>query len=583
MSDTIPAPVLTLAEANALLTAPGGRFEMGEEVIGGQRLRVFTGAHASLRALFDASARFGTREYLVHEDERVTYDAFRRAAIRLARRLQAEGVVPGDRVAIVMRNMPEWFVAFYAAVLTGAIVTPLNGWWIGPELEYGLANSGAKLAIVDPERLAVLLPHLDACPELVRMLVARAGSLPGDARLSRLEDAIGCPADWASLPLDEVPAIAFHPDDAVAIFYTSGTTGKPKGAVASHRNILSNIPAVALGGIRAMIRWGAPLPPVVDPLTLPQRVNLLAVPLFHATGMVTQLVIALNAGTKVVMMRRWHAAEAAKLIETERVTATGGVPTIAWQLLEQAERGEADLTSLSAIAYGGAPAAAELTRRLKAQFPALQMATGWGMTETMATMTSAMMQEYETHPSSAGSPSPVNDLQIRDPDDGKTVLPIGTVGELWARGPQVVKGYWNRPEANAETFVAGWLRTGDLARLDEEGFLYIVDRAKDMVIRGGENIYCLEVENAIYEHPDVMDAAVVGIPHQVLGEEPAAVVRVRAESAVSEADLIAHVAARIARFKVPVKVLFLGADLPRNPNGKILKSELRTMFAATEG
>lgn len=575
----IPEPVLSLADANALLTAPGARFEIGEAVIGGQSLRVFTGIPRSLRQVFDDCARFGQREYLVYEDERITYDAFRRAAIQLALRLQAEGVVRGDRVAIVMRNLPEWFVAFYGAVLAGAIVTPLNAWWTGFELEYGLSNSGAKVAIVDPERLTVMLPHLEACPDLARILVARAEGLPDDARVAALEDAIGHPIDWAGLPLAEAPDIAPEPDDDAAIFYTSGTTGKPKGAIGSHRNILSNIFAAALPGVRAMIRWGAPLPPVSDPTTLPQRVNLLAVPLFHATGMVGQLVIAPNAGTKVVLMRRWNAAEAVRLIEQERVTVTGGVPTIAWQLLEEAEATEADLSSLLSITYGGAPAAAELTRRIKARFPSVQMGTGWGMTETMATMTSAMAREYETHPASAGPPVPVNDLQIRDPEDGVTLLPVGQVGELWARGPQVVKGYWNRPEATTETFVNGWLRTGDLARLDEEGYLYIVDRAKDMVIRGGENIYCLEVENALFEHADVMDAAVVGVPHVVLGEEPAAVVRLRAGSSASEQDLMTHVGARIARFKVPVRILFVTDDLPRNPNGKIMKSELRTLFA----
>ena len=262
---------------------------------------------------------------------------------------------------------------------------------------------------------------------------------------------------------------------------------------------------------------------------------------------------------------------------------TGGVPTIAWQLLEEAENSAADLSSLTSISYGGAPAAAELTRRIKARFPSVRMATGWGMTETLATFTSASGMEYETHPDSAGTLVPVNDLQIRDARDGVTVLPIGTVGELWARGPQVVKGYWNRPDANAETFVDGWLRTGDLGRVDEEGYLTLVDRAKDMVIRGGENIYCLEVETAIYEHPDILDAAVIGIPHRVLGEEPAAVVRLKPGSDVTQEELKDHVAARIARFKVPVSILLLDENLPRNANGKIMKAQLRDMFAKEAG
>lgn len=573
-------PIMSIAEANALLTAPEGRFPMKQVVVNGQSYMVFDGVPETFRELFDATATFAAREYLVYEDERVTYDAFRRAVVALANRLVDEGVGKGDRVAIVMRNLPEWFVAFYGAALAGAIVTPLNGWWTGPELEFGLADSGARLAIVDDRQMASILPHLDACPALERVFVSRHDApLPVDQRLARLEDLIGKPDQWGALPTGELPGIAFHPDDDVAILYTSGTTGRPKGAVASHRHILNNINAVPLPIMRAMIRWGQPLPPVLDPLDAPQRVNLVAVPLFHATGLVTQLILAAHGGYKVVMMPRWNASEAVRLIERERVNVTGGVPTIAWQLLEEAENTTADLSSLVSIAYGGAPAAAELTRRLKARFPPIRMGTGWGMTETLATFTTASGLEYETHPDTAGTAVPGNELQIRDPDDGVTLLPTGEVGEVWARGPQVVSRYWNRPEASAETFVKGWLRTGDLGKLDEEGYLTLVDRAKDMVIRGGENIYCLEVENAIYEHPDVMDAAVVGIPHPVLGEEPAAVVRIVAGSRADEDELRQHVAARIAKFKVPVRVLFLEENLPRNANGKIMKAELRAMFA----
>ncbi len=580
MSEKRADPVMSIDAANDLLTRPGGRFEIRKEMIRGREYRVFAAGPHTIRELFDHCAIFADREYLIYEGERVTYDAFRHAALALALRLQAQGVQRGDRVAIVMRNLPELFVAFYGAVLAGAIATPLNSWWTGPELEFALVDSGCRVAIVDPERFAIVQPHLDACAALERVLVTRSeGALPADQRIARLEDAIGAAADWASLPQSAPPDIAFSPDDDVAILYTSGTTGRPKGAVVSHRAIVSNIHAVALPVMRAMIRWGEPLPPAVDPLTAPQRVNLVAVPLFHATGLITQMALAPYGGHKVVMMRRWNAAEAVHLIERERVNVTGGVPTIAWQLLEEAENSAADLSSLASIAYGGAPAAAELTRRIKARFPSVRMATGWGMTETLATFTSASGREYETHPDSAGPPIPINDLQIRDPQDGVTVLPAGAVGELWARGPQVVRGYWNRPEANAGTFVDGWLRTGDLGRMDEEGYLTIVDRAKDMVIRGGENIYCLEVETAIFEHPDVLDAAVIGIPHQTLGEEPAAVVRLAADSDVTEDALKAHVAARIARFKVPVSVRFMDENLPRNASGKIMKAQLRDMFA----
>jgi long-chain acyl-CoA synthetase len=581
MTTEFPAPVLTLAEANALLTAPGGRFETVEVEIRGQRYRTFKDTPATLRTVFERSAMFADREFLIHDDERITYDAFRRATLALCRRLIDDGLRPGDRAGIIMRNMPEWIVAYYAILLAGGIVTPLNSWWTGRELEFGLTESGCRMAIADPERLAVIRPHLDACPELARVYVARAGAgqAEGDPRVVRLETVIGAPADWAGLPMDEIPDIPMNPDDDAAILFTSGTTGRPKGAVATHRNILGNIPAIAFGVIRSAIRWGAPVPPAVDPVTAPQRVNLATVPLFHATGMVTQVVIAPWSGFKVVMMRKWDAAQAVEIIARERVTVVGGVPTIAWQLVEQAEQSDVDLSSLMSITYGGAPAAAELTRRIRARFPQVGMSTGWGMTETTATATSVSGLEYETHAGTAGCAVPVNELQIRDPEDGVTVLPTRTTGELWMRGPQVVRGYWNRPDATAETFVDGWLRTGDLAWMDEEGYVTIADRAKDMIIRGGENIYCLEVENAIYEHPDVLDAAVVGIPHPRLGEVPGAVIRLCRGSQATAADLSAFVAERIARFKVPERILFLEENLPRNANGKPLKNELRDMFA----
>lgn len=265
-----------------------------------------------------------------------------------------------------------------------------------------------------------------------------------------------------------------------------------------------------------------------------------------------------------------------QLIERERVTSAGGVPTIAWQLIEHPARERYDLSSLEIVSYGGAPAASELVRRIKAAFPNSAPGSGWGMTETSATHTHHMAEDYEHRPDSCGPALPVSEIKVAGPS-GET-LPPGEVGELWGAGPNIVKGYWKKPQATAETFVDGWVRTGDLARIDEEGFCYIVDRAKDMLIRGGENIYCVEVENALFEHPAVMDAALVGIPHHSLGEEPAAVVMLKPGAEASEAELRGFVAGRLAGFKVPVAVRFWPEPLPRNPNGKILKAELKTLF-----
>jgi long-chain acyl-CoA synthetase len=568
---------MSIAAAHAQLTAPGARLEIEEKVIRGIPTKVWKNAPPTLRDVF-LNGRAFDREFIVYEDDRATYEGFARASIRLARRLQAEGVEKGDRVAVIMRNLPEWPVAFFAGILTGAIVTPLNAWWTGPELQYGLADSGAKVAIVDDERLERIAPHLDECPQLKRVFVSRLEAAPADPRIVRLENVIGPVNGWGALPDEPLPDVALGPEDDATILYTSGTTGKPKGALGTHRNMTSNIGAGGIAAARNFLRAGQPLPES-DPHKLPQRTTLLVVPLFHATGLSATLGPTVNAGGKIVLMRRWEAEKAMRLIEREKVNATGGVPTIAWQLIEHPARPNYDLSTLQAVTYGGAPSAPELVRKIREVFPASQPGNGWGMTETTATFTSHLGPDYEQRPDSAGPAAPVGEMQIRDPADGKTVLAAGAVGELWVKGPQVVKGYWNKPEATAETFVDGWLRTGDLARIDEEGFLFIIDRAKDMLIRGGENIYCVEVENVLYEHPAVMDAALVGIPHKTLGEEPAAVVHLRPGGQATEAELRGLVRARLAAFKVPVKVVFWPETLPRNANGKILKTELKKVFA----
>ncbi|HEY8615521.1 class I adenylate-forming enzyme family protein [Phenylobacterium sp.] len=569
---------MSIAEAHRQLTQPGARFEIEELTIRGIPTKVWKNAPPTLRDVFLNARAFKDRQFVVYEEDRATYEAFARATIALAHQLRADGVGKGDRVAVIMRNLPEWPVAFFAGVLCGAIVTPLNAWWTGAELEYGLADSGTKVALVDDERLERITPHLDACPELKRVYVARLGSEPADPRVRRLEDVVGPVNGWSQLPDRPLPDVEIGPEDDATILYTSGTTGRPKGALGTHRNMTSNIGAGGVSAARNFLRAGEPLPES-DPHKLPQRCTLLVVPLFHATGLSATLGPTMNAGGKLVFMRKWEAEPAMRIIEREKVNATGGVPTIAWQLIEHPARENYDLSSLQAVTYGGAPSAPELVRKIAETFPGSQPGNGWGMTETTATFTSHLGKDYENRPDSAGPAAPVGEMQIRDPSDGKTVLAAGAVGELWVKGPQVVKGYWNKPEATAETFVEGWLRTGDLARIDEEGFLFIIDRAKDMLIRGGENIYCVEVENVLYEHPDVMDAAIVGAPHQTLGEEPAAVVHLRPGGQATEQELRELVRSKLAAFKVPVKVIFWPEPLPRNANGKILKTELKKVVA----
>ena len=566
---------ISLKEAHERLTAPGQPYEMAEALIGGRRQRVWRNAPASLREIFIASRVFEGREFLVYEDERITYRGFGAAVRALAAQLQADGVVKGDRVAIAMRNLPEWPVAFFAAVSLGAIATPLNAWWMGVELEYGLKDSEAKVAILDGERLERLEALLPGCEALQTVYVARAMG-KRDSAVRDLLDVLGPTGSWEALQAPDLPQIQVQPDDPATLLYTSGTTGAPKGALGTHRNMCSNIMASGIAAARNLVRQGLE-PPKADPLTAPQRVTLLAIPLFHATGCSANLCPLVNAGGKLVLMHRFDAGRALELIERERVTATGGVPTIAWQLVEHPDRERFDLSSLLQVTYGGAPSAPDLVRRLREVLPQALPGNGWGMTETTATFSSHLGAEYEARPDSCGPAAPVGDMRIVDPATLQD-LPPGSVGELWVRGPQVVQSYWNKPAATAETFVDGWLRTGDLARLDEEGYCYIVDRAKDMLIRGGENIYCVEVENVLYDHPDVMDAALVGVPHRTLGEEPAAVVHLRPGGRATEDELRDFVRGRLAAFKTPVRIAFWPEPLPRNANGKILKGELRQVF-----
>jgi long-chain acyl-CoA synthetase len=567
-------PAMSIEQAHALLTAPGTMLEVGEGEVRGVKMKIWKNAPPTLKEVFLLSAAFGPRTYLVSDDERATIAEFRSAAAKFSHQLIADGVKPGDRVALIMRNLPEWPVAFFGAILAGAIITPLNAWWTGSELEYGLTNSGSSIAVMDVERYERVREHLDNCPDLRKVYVSRSKEEIADPRVARLESVLGGTADWKTIGEVAIPDISYGPDDDAAIFYTSGTTGLPKGAVISHRNIISNMFNSASAQARAFLRRGE-APPAPDP-TAPPKAFLISVPFFHATGCFAIMIPSLMAGNKVVMQRRWDVDQALEIMQREKVTHFGGVPTIAWQVLEHPRVNEYDLSSVEGCAYGGAPAAPELVKRLKERFPSSAPSQGWGMTETSATAVSNTGEDYERKPASTGVPSATGEVKIVG--EGDRELPRGEVGELWYKGPIVVRGYWQNEQATAETFVDGWIKTGDLAKIDDEGFVYIVDRAKDMLIRGGENIYCVEVENALYDHPAVMDAAVIGKPHLTLGEEPLAVVYLKPGMAATSDELRHFVAQKLAAFKVPVEVIFWPETLPRNANGKIVKRELKTQI-----
>jgi len=568
-------PVVSIAEAHARLTAPGARFETEEVTVFGVKTRSWKNAPATIRDLLVLARSHKDREFLIYENDRVTYAAFYRAVSKLAQEFRAQGVQKGDRVAIAMRNLPEWAVAFFAATVCGAIVTPLNAWWTAPELEYGLTDSGAKIAIVDAERYARIAECANRCPDLERIYVARASEALTHPKAAQLEALLGAPNAWADIPEAPLPSEHLVGEDDATIFYTSGTTGKPKGALGTHRNMMTNALTGACVQHRSFLRRGEP-PPVPSPAD-PQRVVLLVVPLFHVTGFNAWLIPAMFNGSKLVLMRKWDADKAMEIIQRERVTQAGGVPTIAWQLLEHPAREQYDLSSLVFLSYGGAPSAPELVRRIKTVFPLAYPMNGWGMTEVSGGFMGNHGEDYQNRPDSCGPAPAVGEIKVMNAE-GTKELPRGEVGELWVKGPQVIKGYWKNPEATAQTFIDGWVKTGDVARIDDEGFCFLVDRAKDMLIRGGENIYCIQVESVLYEHPAVMDAAVVGIPHRTLGEEAGAVVHLKPGIRATEEELRAFCATKLASFQVPVKVKFWNEPLPRNPAGKILKKELKSAF-----
>jgi long-chain acyl-CoA synthetase len=379
------------------------------------------------------------------------------------------------------------------------------------------------------------------------------------------------------VPADaRLPEVELDPDDDATIFYTSGTTGRSKGAPGTPRNICSNLLSLVFSSARAAMRAGTQGADGPAP-DRSQNAYLLSVPFFHATGCHSVLVANLAYGGKIVVMHRWDPERALELIERERVTTFGGVPAMVWQVLESSSFATRDVSSVKSIGYGGAPAPPELVRRIEAMFPGRTPSNGYGLTETSSITTMNAGVDYLARPDSVGVPVPVCEVKVVD-EEGAT-LPVGEVGELWIKGPNVVKGYWNKPEATAASFSDGWLHSGDVARLDEEGFVYIVDRAKDMVIRGGENVYCAEVESALFEHPAVTDAAVFGVPHHVLGEEVAAVVRLKDGASATADELRRHVGERLAAFKVPTHIYFRERELPRNPAGKVLKRELRDELA----
>ena len=562
MSDTLVlAPeAITRAAALAELTAPGQPYELEHIVAGGAPIRAFRNAPTNLGQLF-AETR-SDKPFIVYGDERWTYDEAWRDAARIGQLLTTEyGVRKGDRVAISMRNFPEWILAFTAVTSIGAVAVAMNALWRPDEMEYGLRDSGAKVFFADPERLDRLA---ETSPDLEVAVIAVRPRAPHPTapNMKDLLAGVG-PAD--------MPAADVHPDDPATIFYTSGSTGRPKGVVSSHRNILSALLSWELEGQAAMKVLG-----VTPPAPAEQPATLLAVPLFHVTGSHAVYLSSYRAQRKLVCMYKWNPAEAAALIEAERITSFVAPAAMTGDLVRIARQSDKDLSSLVSVGGGGAPRAPEQVKQIGASFGKAMPNTGWGMTETNSIGTGIGGLAYLERPASSGRCAPVLDLKVID-EAGKE-LPAGERGELLVRGASVFRGYWNRPEVNAEVFIDGWFRTGDVAYLDDEGFLFIVDRIKDLIIRGGENIGCGQVEAAMVLHPLVHEAAVYAVPDERLGEEVGATLY--AEPSLDVAELKHFLADHLARFEVPRYIRVSTEPLPRTASGKILKRELRAEAVA---
>ena len=551
----------------AEMTKPGGPFEITEVDIGGSKVRAYVNAPSSMRMMLEMTRGYGDRDFLVYGEDRVTFAQHLELVAGLAKWLaDHHGVGKGDRLAIGMRNYPEWLVAFWAPQVLGAITVPLNAWWSEAELRYALDDAGVSFAIVDGERYERMVHDL-AELKVPTIVVRHDGEVA--------EGAVHWSAVLAELDRSgELPDVSIEPDDPSTILYTSGTTGHPKGAIGTHRNHMATFMNTALNGALDQALAG---PPRQDaPANQPSM--MVTFPFFHIGG-INLLCMGTGFGLKLVLQYKWNLVEALELIQRERITSFAAVPMILRQLVESPLCAEYDLSSLTMVTGGAAAVPPDLVGGIGRTFgPNVKPATAYGLTEASGAATVHPAADYVGRTTSVGRAHPVVDVHVVDPETGQR-LPTGSIGELWVHGPTVVAGYWNKPEATEAAFTDGWFHTGDLGYLDEEGFVYIVDRIKDMVIRGGENVYCAEVEAVLFEHPAVADVAIVGIPHRELGEQVAAVVQLREGASASADELKQHVAAQLAYFKVPEHVFFRDESLPRTATGKVLKRDLRNELA----
>jgi len=543
-------------ETLAGVTAPGGRLVIDHDELG----RAFVANFPGTLPLFFKTfcALNGQVEAMVAGDERLTFGDLDHWSDKLAKALVTRGIEKGDRVAIAMRNCPAWVVCHMAILKAGGVSTLLNGWWEADEMRHAVELTEPRLILADAPRAKRIAEHCGQV-ETVSLPIER----PIGEALAELLDGAHESA--------ELPAVT--PDDEATILFTSGSTGEAKGALSTHRAVTTGVYAYSTGLIvlkDILISEGkAPAPPR----------TLLSVPLFHVTGEVPVLLNSFVVGRGLIVMPKWDAGEALRLIEKEHITYFVGVPTMSLELMNHPDRGKYDLSSLTDITGGGAPRPVSHVERLQKTFPNSQPALGYGLTETNAVGCANFWGNYAAKPASTGREQiPFVEVAILGADD--VHLPANERGEIGIRTAANIKCYWCNPEATAAAFTAdGFLRTGDIGYLDDDRYLFIVDRKKDIIIRGGENISAAEVEAAFYGNPDIAEAAVFGAPDERLGEVPVAILHCRDGSALDETGLREFLQGKLAAFKIPARMIFSAEPLPRLGTGKIDRVELKEKYA----
>lgn len=547
------------------LMAPGAPYEVVTTSVMGQDMRVFKNAPQTLMEIFQQARDHSAAEFLVLEETRLTFDAFFDHVDRLAGWLQNEAnIIAGQSVAVCMKNCPEWMAAFVAILNIGGVPVSVNSRGEGAVMLQAIVDADSVFVIADAKRLTALESAGCKLPAICVGDVSKRGDVtPYSAVMTS-------PPDYNT--------VSRQTDDPAAMFFTSGTTGRAKAAVMTHRNIITGLYTTQMAIASVFMRMAEQYGMTVEALKahMPQGCSMMIFPLFHVSGCISTFLSSLASGGKLVMMSRWNGEEALRLIEAEKISSFGGVPTMHWDLVKAAKNTERDLSSLRAISCGGQALPLGLLAEIRATFPNAIIGAGYGMTEASGAVSQATAEGITARPKASGQTLAMVDVKVTD--EAGHELATGEIGEFWVRGPTVISGYYKRPEANAKSFKEGWYRTGDIGMVDEDGYLTVVDRKTDMVISGGENIYCAEVEQALGKHPAVRQVTTFGIQDDRLGERLVAGFVV--EGDISADDLMDYARNNLADYKLPTDIMVQSESFELNAMGKIEKHKVRAAYLA---